>query len=189
MYCQIFVKSEGMFLLSSENLSPNETDSGDVEIIWSTWVLRGEGLSGGLSKPASATLCHKLRPSGVYKVLVVFFPASPLPEIPVQLKTAALEELWMGYSTVGWGMLAGCLGWLVGRGPEAGVAGKGASPIQMLQERKLHRVDPSAHYFCSKPVLCIVPSHALFAPVSSCSRLSRNGMCGGTLCGAAGAGC
>lgn len=35
-----------MFLLSSENLSPDETDSGDVEIIRSTLVLRGEGLSG-----------------------------------------------------------------------------------------------------------------------------------------------
>lgn len=56
---------------------------------------------GGLSKPASATLCHKLRPSRVYKVLVVLFPACLLPEILLQLETAALEELWMGYSTVG----------------------------------------------------------------------------------------
>lgn len=59
------------------------------------------GAQGGLSKPASAALCRKLRPSGVYKVLVVLFPACPLPEILVQLKTAALEELWMGYPTVG----------------------------------------------------------------------------------------
>lgn len=90
-----------MFLLSSENLSPNETDSGDVEIIRSTLALRGEGLSGGLSKPASAALCRKLRPSGAYKVLVVLFPACPLPEIPMQLKAAALEELWMSYPMVG----------------------------------------------------------------------------------------
>lgn len=75
--------------------------TGDVEIIRSTLVLRGEGLSGGLSKPASATLCRKLRPFRVYKVLVVLFPACPLPEILVQLETAALEELWMGYPTVG----------------------------------------------------------------------------------------
>lgn len=33
VYCQIFVKIEGMFLLSNENLSPNKTGSGDVEII------------------------------------------------------------------------------------------------------------------------------------------------------------
>lgn len=38
-----------MFLLSSENLSPNETDSGDVEIIRSTLVLSGEGLWVGLA--------------------------------------------------------------------------------------------------------------------------------------------
>lgn len=74
-------------------------------------------------------------------------------------------------------MLAGCLDWLVGRGPKAGVAGKSAYPIQRHQERKLHRAGPSpAHQFCSKPMLCIVPSQALFAPVSSCSGLSRNGM-------------
>lgn len=49
VYCQIFVKSEGMFLLSNENLSPNETDSGDVEIIRSMLVLSGEGLRVGLA--------------------------------------------------------------------------------------------------------------------------------------------
>lgn len=49
VYCQIFVKSEGMFLLSNENLSPNETDSGDMEIIRSTLVVSGEGLRVGLA--------------------------------------------------------------------------------------------------------------------------------------------
>lgn len=33
-----------MFLLSNENLSPNETGSGDVEMIRSTLALSGEGL-------------------------------------------------------------------------------------------------------------------------------------------------
>lgn len=51
-----------------------------------------------------------------------------------------------------------------GQGPKAGVAGEGASLIQMNQERKLHRADPSAHHFCSKHVSCIVSSHILFAP-------------------------
>lgn len=62
-----------------------------------------------------------------------------------------------------------------GQGPR-GWHGRDASPIQMHQERKLHRADPSAHHFCSKPMSCIIPSHTLFAPVSSCSRLSRNGV-------------
>lgn len=33
VYCQIFVKSEGMFLLCNENLSVQTRLSGDVEII------------------------------------------------------------------------------------------------------------------------------------------------------------
>lgn len=82
-------------------------------------------------------------------------------------------------------------GLAVGRGPKAGMAGKGASPIQMHQERKLHRADPSAHYFSSKRVSCIVAFHFFFffAPVSSCSRLSRNGMMVETYRRAAEAGC
>lgn len=81
-------------------------------------------------------------------------------------------------------------GLAVGRGPKAGMAGKGASPIQMHQERKLHRADSSAHYFSSKPVSCIVASQIFFfAPVSSCSRLSRNEMMVETYTRAAEAGC
>lgn len=41
-----------------------------------------------------------------------------------------------------------------GQDPKVGVAGKGASLIQMHQERKLHRADPSDHH--SAPNLCHV---------------------------------
>lgn len=56
VYCQIFVKSEGMFLLSNENLSPNETGSGDMEIIRSTW-LSAAGL-GWAQRDTSASGAH-----------------------------------------------------------------------------------------------------------------------------------
>lgn len=98
-----------MFLLSNENLSPNETDSGDVEIIRSTLVLSEEGLRVGLATNVGLSVDPKFRPSRVYKALVLF-PACPLPEIPVQLMAAASEELRTGYPAEGRGMLAGCPG-------------------------------------------------------------------------------
>lgn len=45
-----------MFLLSNENRSPNETASGDVEILQSTW-LSAEGL-GWAQRDSSASAAH-----------------------------------------------------------------------------------------------------------------------------------
>lgn len=75
-------------------------------------------------------------------------------------------------------MLAGCPGWPGSRGPEAGVAGRGASPIQLHQQSELHGAGPStALHFCSKPVVVCSSLSRSFCPhARSCSGLSRDGM-------------
>lgn len=62
-------------------------------------------------------------------------------------------------------MLAGCLGWPGSRGPEAGVAGRGAYPIQLHQQSELHGAGPStALHFCSKPVVVCSSLSCSFCP-------------------------
>lgn len=73
-------------------------------------------------------------------------------------------------------MLAGCLGWPGSRGPEAGVAGQGASPIQLRQQSELHGTGSGFH-LCSEPVvMCGSPSCFFFPQTRSCCGLSRDGM-------------
>lgn len=81
----------------------------------------------------------------------------------MQLKAAAPEELGTGYPAEGRGVLAGCPGWPGSRGPKAGVAGRGASPIQ-LHQQSVGQVLPPLSTSAPNLQSCAVPSHVLFAP-------------------------
>lgn len=61
-----------MLLLSNENLSPNETDSGDVEMIQSMLVLSGEGLRVSLANRPRPLCEPKLTPPEFTKCLLFY---------------------------------------------------------------------------------------------------------------------